>query len=219
MGVDPGESTPIINSILDWIDPDDVPRVQGAESDYYQGEDPPYNAKNGPIDDMCELLFVKGVTPELYWGPAAGSNHMAATFRQRNTFFGPQPAGPMFSSGLVHLFTPLSDGRVNVNTASADVLQLIPGINAIVAEAIVGARAGEDDGTGLTGPYRSVDQVRRVPEVSLEAARMLGQFCDVRSRTFQVQIDAHVGAATRRFMAVLGRSSPRDVQILTFYWR
>ncbi len=219
MGVDAGQMTPIINCILDWIDPDDVPRVQGAESDYYQGEDPPYNAKNGPIDDMCELLFVKGITPDLYWGSAAATNHQAASFQQRNTFFGPQAAAPAFSSGLVHLFTPLSSGRININTASADVLQLVPGVNAIVAEAIVAARAGEDDGSGLTGPYRSVDQVRRNPEVSLEVARGLQQFCDVRSRTFQVQIDARVGAARRQFIAVLGRNNPRDIQVLSFYWR
>jgi general secretion pathway protein K len=219
MGVDAGQMTSIINSILDWIDPDDNPRIQGAESDYYQGEDPPYNAKNGPIDDMSEMLLIKGITPELYWGPAASTNHLAASFQQKAKFFWQQAAGPPFSSGLVHLFTPLSSGRVNVNTASADVLQLIPGVTDIVAEAIVAARDGEDEGSGLTGPYRSVDQVRRVPEVSLEVARMLQQFCDVRSRTFQVQIDAHVGKASRRFIAVLGRNNLRDVQVLSFYWR
>ena len=32
MGVDPGEATPIVNSILDWIDPDDQTHVEGAET-------------------------------------------------------------------------------------------------------------------------------------------------------------------------------------------
>ena len=218
MGVDAGQMTPVVNCILDWIDQDDSPRLQGAESEYYQSLQPPYSAKNGPIDDMSELLLIRNITPELYWG-GGYTNHTPAAFQQRATYFG--PAGPMstINSGLVDLFTPLSGGRVNINTASADVLQIIPGINAIVAEAIVAARAGEDDGSGLTGPYRSVDQVRRIPEVNMETARMLAQYCDVRSRTFQVQINAQVGAAKRTFIAILGRNNPRDVQILSFYWK
>jgi len=218
MGVDAGQMTPIINCILDWISPGDNPRMQGAKSEYYQSLQPPYLAKNGPIDDMSELLLVKNITPELYWG-AACTNHSPAAFQQRANYFGPGGSMTAIASGLVDLFTPLSGGRVNINTASPDVLQLIPGVNPIVAEAIAGARQGEDDGSGLTGPYRSVDQVRRIPEVNLETARMLQQFCDVRSRTFQVQIDAQVGAAKRQFIAILGRNNPRDIQVLSFYWK
>jgi hypothetical protein len=49
--------------------------------------------------------------------------------------------------------------------------------------------------------------------------RQLSQFCDVRSKTFQVQVDADVGGYKRTFFAVLGRNNPRDVQILSFYWK
>ena len=91
MGVDAGQMTPIVNCILDWIDPDDSPRMQGAESDYYQSLQPPYLAKNGPIDDMSELLLIKNITPELYWG-AACTNHSPAAFQQRASYYA--PAGP-----------------------------------------------------------------------------------------------------------------------------
>jgi hypothetical protein len=37
IGVDAGQFTPVVNSILDWIDRDENPRIQGAESDVYQG--------------------------------------------------------------------------------------------------------------------------------------------------------------------------------------
>ena len=30
---------------------------------------PPYFCKNGHIDDMSELLLIKGITPDIYWGP------------------------------------------------------------------------------------------------------------------------------------------------------
>lgn len=217
MGAGPGENTPIVNSILDWIDPDDNQRQQGAENNYYQSLEPSYYCKNGPIDDLSELLLVKGITPEMYWG-AASTNHYPAAFQRRMGAFAPPPGVPEFSSGLVDLFTPLSSGRLNINTASADVLQLIPGVTPMMAEAIVGGRGGQNDGSGLTGPYRGLGDLRRIPEVTLEASRAMAQFCDVRSRVFEARIEAQVGTYKRRFVAVLGRNSVRDVQVLTFHW-
>lgn len=219
MGVDAGDMTPAISSIMDWIDPDDRTHVQGAESNFYEGLTPPYTAKNGPIDDMSELLLIKGVTPELYWG-INSTNHPLAAFQAKQNRVGYNTApAPAFTAGLVDLFTPVSSGRININTASAEVLQLIPGMSALVAEAIVAGRAGEDDGSGLTGPYRSVDQVRRVPEVNMEVARMMPMFCDVRSRTFQVTIEAQIGGYKRQYVAILARNTPRDIQILSFHWK
>ena len=74
MGVDASDISVVSDSILDWIGPAGPPRVAGAESDYYQGLAVPYYAKNAPIDDLSELLLVKGVTPEMYWGSNA-TNH------------------------------------------------------------------------------------------------------------------------------------------------
>src|SRR5262245_20192976 len=64
----PNMTEDIADAILDWLDPDDTPRVNGAENDYYTGLDPPYRCKNGPLDSLEELLLVKGVTPELLFG-------------------------------------------------------------------------------------------------------------------------------------------------------
>jgi len=221
MGASPGDTTPIVGSILDWIDTDDSTHMQGAETSFYQASH--YTAKNGPIDDLSELLLINGVTPEIYWGITA-TNHPPAAFQVRQGRLSPmaqmaQAQAPAFTSGLVDLFTPISGGRININTASADVLQLIPGLDRTMAEAIVAGRQGEDDGSGLVGPYRNVQEVRRIPEVNLGTAGILPQFCDVRSRTFEVQIDARIGNYTRKFVAVLGRNNPREVQILSFYWK
>ena len=218
MGVGPGEATPIVNSILDWIDPDDQMRVEGAETPYYQGQTPPYAAKNGPIDDISELLLIKGITPEIYYGGAASDFQPNYFSRQFNPFGQSANAPPTITAGLTNLFTPLSDGRVNINTASAEVLQLIPGIDALIAEAIVGGRSGEDDGSGLMGPYRAVSQVSRVPNLPLPLVGQLNQFCDVRSKTFKVDVTATISGYSRSFTAILGRNSPRDVQVLSFYW-
>ncbi len=218
MGVDAGQSTPIVNSILDWIDPDNNTRIQGAENDYYQTLTPPYNAKNGPIDDMSELLLIKGITPELYWGTSSG-DHPPSSFVPRADRSHLPSDTLQFPVGLAQLFTPVSDGRINLNTAPATVLQLVPGMDALSAEAIVAARDGEDDGTGMTGPYRNVGDVRRVPNLAPGLSAQLAQFCETRSMTFQVTVDAEVNGYHRQFVALLRRNNPRDVQIMNFYWK
>lgn len=220
-GVSPGDSTPIVNSILDWIDADDQPRIEGTESEYYQGLTPPYSAKNGLIDDLSELMLVRGVTPEIYWGSSSTNHPPRAYQSQANPAgrFGQQSQVPTYDVGLVDLFTPISTGKININTASAAVLQVIPGIDSTVAEAIVAGREGEDDGSGLLGPYRNVDQVRRVPEVTPLVLNMLRPFVDVRSWTFEVQVNAEVAGYKRQFIAILRRNNPRDVQVLSFSWK
>ena len=220
-GADAGDFPTIVGSILDWIDPNDDLHIEGAENSYYESLDPPYEAKNGPMDDITELLFVRGVTPEIFWG-SNSSNHPPARFQERLNRFGPAVQQPVATAGLVDLFSPLSVGRLNINTASATTLQLIPGVDQLIADAIVGAREGEDDGTGQTGPFRSLDPRylwSRVPGISLEAARQIQRFGDIRSRTFQIDVHASIGNYQRDFVAVVGRVNQRDVQILSFSWK
>ena len=220
MGVSPGEATPIVNSILDWLDPDDQTHVEGAETPYYQGLTPPYSSKNGPIDDISELLLIKGVTPAIYYGGVATNFQANYYSRQLNPFGQAANAMPTITSGMTNLFTPLSRGKININTASAEVLQLIPGIDPMVAEAIVSGRQGEPDpmAPGMLGPYRNVGDVVRMPAVPRALVGQLGQFCDVHSYTFRVDVTATVNNYTRYFTAILGRNGPRDVQVLSFSW-
>jgi type II secretory pathway component PulK len=64
----PNMTDDVANAIIDWIDPDDTPRSNGAESSYYSTLTPPYRCKNGPLDSLEELLLVRGVTPQLLLG-------------------------------------------------------------------------------------------------------------------------------------------------------
>lgn len=56
----------IAHSIADWIDEDDEPQSNGAESGYYATLKPPYPCKNKPFEILEELLFIKGMTPEIF---------------------------------------------------------------------------------------------------------------------------------------------------------
>lgn len=114
LGIEEPVRSTLVDSILDWIDPDDLHRVNGAENDYYQSLSPPYSAKNGPFDTVEELLWVKGMTTELFFGSSGGSDASASEDRK---------------IGLGQIFTvdsPLD--RVNLRTASAEVVHAVMGI-------------------------------------------------------------------------------------------
>lgn len=218
MGLDASETPAITDGILDWIDSDDATRVNGAESDYYQSLDPPYFAKNGAIDDLSELLLIRGISQDVFWGHAS-SNHMAAAF-QKVDRYGKAIQEPTYTAGLAEIFTPLSRGKININTASSTVLQAIPGVEPNLADQIIKLRSGPDgiDGTDDDTPFvRPGDGIEAV--VGRAAASQIQQYCDVRSYTFEVRVDAEIGGSKRTFFAIIGRNSPRDLQVLSFYWK
>ena len=57
------------DSLQDWRDADEEHRLNGAESeDTYLRLPVPYRSRNGPLEDIRELLQIHGVTPEIYYG-------------------------------------------------------------------------------------------------------------------------------------------------------
>jgi general secretion pathway protein K len=106
----------IVDSIMDWKDPDELHRLNGAESDYYMTLPKPYRAKNEPFSTLEELLLVKGITQEILYGT-----------KDRK--------------GLLDFITVHSGPRgINVNTAQREVLISIPGITEKIADEIISRR-------------------------------------------------------------------------------
>ena len=225
VGVDAGDSSAIAGSILDWIDTDSNTHIGGTESEYYQSMDPPYFAKNQLIDDLSELLFVRGDTAEIFWGGVA-TNHARAAFQNRAGRAGALPNVMPFVIGLADIFTPTSNGRINLNTASLVTLQMIPYVDEVIAARIIELRAGldgaqgteDDTPAGMPGPLMQIRDVLLSAGVSPKVVQFTANSCTVRSSTFEVQVDAEVAGYRRQFYAILGRS-PRDVQVLSFYWK
>ncbi len=107
----------IVNSVKDWLDSGDddaTTGLSGAESDYYQELDPPYAGRNGPIADLNELLLIKGITPELYYGKGEtpGLSHYMTVY------------GMTLGAGTTFNWP----GRININTADLPVLAALVGI-------------------------------------------------------------------------------------------
>jgi general secretion pathway protein K len=111
----------IADSIIDWRDADNIALPNGAENDYYQGLQPPYLARNGALITLEELLLVRGVTQEYYFG------HRVKT-----------PDGQIIDRyGISRYFTVYTNrNSINVNYASLPVLLSIPGMPPELAQKI-----------------------------------------------------------------------------------
>ncbi len=70
----PGMTETIADSILDWLDADNIPREFGAEADDYRDRPNPYQPRNGLPMTLEELLLVRGVSRSLLFGPDENRN-------------------------------------------------------------------------------------------------------------------------------------------------
>lgn len=66
LGIGPAETEIIVESTVDWIDPDSNADFNGAEDDYYTSQPEPYRAANGWFTSVSEFRAVRGVTPEIF---------------------------------------------------------------------------------------------------------------------------------------------------------
>lgn len=58
----------LVDALLDWREPGNSPRPNGAKDEYYQTLRPPYRAKKGRFSTVEELLLVKGFTGWVLYG-------------------------------------------------------------------------------------------------------------------------------------------------------
>jgi general secretion pathway protein K len=114
LGVDANVKDILVDSIMDWRDPDDLHRTNGAEKDYYLALSPSYTAKNSAFDSVEDLLWIRGMTPELFYG--------YSDFDIKS----PNKPPPL---GLREVFTVDSPiDRINLRTAGAEVIHALTGI-------------------------------------------------------------------------------------------
>ena len=224
MGVDTGLSPYLIDAIKDWRDTDDNRRVSGAESDTYEAKTPSYTAKNGPIDDLRELLLIEGITPEIYWGSRAkqiaADPLQAPSTALRGADDEEEGGEDPLLFGMADVFTAISTGYININTASGEVMQLVPGFDQTRVDLILQMRVGLDgvDGTEDDLPFDDIAQIQRAG-FTADAIANVRRFFSVRSATYEVTVQAQVGILSRALVAVISRASPTDIKILYTYWK
>lgn len=213
----PEEYWPVfIDSFFDWLDPDDLSRQDGGETeDYYDKLDPPYAAKNGPLDTVRELLLIKGFTEAILVGGELREEEMdplaAGSRFNRSSRFADTNA--VHVSGIEHLLTTYGDGKVNVQSASVEVLMTLPGVDDIAAMAIIEER-GDFDEPGEEGarePFNSVEDIfARVP--GLDAT--LKDRITVNSEYYRITSVGRIGRVERRMWGIVhfDGTTPRFLQ-------
>ena len=113
-GLPEEEAEGVRDAILDWRDEDDVPRPRGAERAEYERMTEPIMPRNGKIQGIGELMYVKGVTKEFY------------------------------DAFLSRVFTAHGDSaQLNFPRAPEIVLRSLPGVSAEAADRIVAGRKEE----------------------------------------------------------------------------
>jgi hypothetical protein len=99
-----GTARELSSTLVDWIDENDNRRLNGAESDEYLRNNPPYKAANRPLQSLEELSLLK-VWEDEFFDEDGNPNEL---FTQL--------------SGLVSV---MNTGAVNLNAAPAEVLEVL----------------------------------------------------------------------------------------------
>lgn len=123
-GMDLEQAEGIVAAIEDWRDEDNIPKSTGdvgagAEDSYYQSLDTPYLTSGREFKALEELLLVKGITEKLFY------------------------------EKLIDYVTIYGDGKININTASEEVLNAAFGIGyPELASKVIDYRKGIDGKIG-----------------------------------------------------------------------
>lgn len=178
LGYPAAQAGPLCDALADWLDDDERPVTpHSAESDYYGSQVPPYRAANRPLDDVGDLLRIRGFSP-------------AIVERLR----------PFVTAVPVPFGLPAT--AVNVNTAPPEVLAaVLPGLSLDAARLLVAERSRR--WFDPRGGDRLDDLRQRLPGGT---APVDGIPLDVRSQWFVVTGRARYGEAVTQMRVLLFRS-------------
>lgn len=197
------EAQRIAGAIVDWRDMDDTPYDKTAmpEGDYYaalqmaqssgrrSGGGLVYMAKNDVFTTVNELLDVYGITPELFYGSERGRRRARARRSTRDAIDYGMDEREHQRGGLRDYLTVNSNGKLNVNTASPEVLAAIAvagNISVVEAKGLaaraVGQRLEELGGENIA--YHNIPEF--TSKSGFPAIKAAGITFDVRSQHFTI---------------------------------
>ncbi|MBS1706511.1 MAG: general secretion pathway protein GspK [Armatimonadetes bacterium] len=151
-----GLTTEQVESLEDWREDGQNPRLEGAKDEYYTQLDQPYLTKLRRMDTLDELLLVRGFDGQtIYQAPqqttTSGNLGRALAIAATVDSFSPTTS-------------PAGQPLINLNSATTQSLQQA-GIPQDLATTIILSRAG--------GGFTSMGQVLRIPAMTTQAATIL----------------------------------------------
>lgn len=172
----------LVEEIADFISPDVVPSRSGVESAYYLSQRAPYPAKNRPLDHPSELLLVRSMTKERYWG-LGGATPLRRLISVR----------------------PVASYRINLNTAEREVIRALSrNFTPALVDQILAERA--------TNPFRSrSDLFERLPATEsafeTDVDDKWPDLVDFRSEYFAIRVNAEKEGYNVTLEALVQRTS------------
>jgi len=195
------EPRAIVNALKDWIDAGDddaVTGLTGAESDYYKDIDAAYSCRNGRMPHLSDMVWVKGVTHDLFYGVDGNTG-----ISEYVTVHGMQDAG---GGGFAH------SGRINISTAPLQVLTaLMPLGSEGFAQAIVDHRE-EMSGTEYVNDISGRTWYTDVPGISALDGQNLSEFQSLITTStdiFSIEAKAERGDIKQVLNAVVQREQDK----------
>ncbi|MDD5454296.1 MAG: type II secretion system minor pseudopilin GspK [Candidatus Ratteibacteria bacterium] len=197
----------IVPAIIDWIDADDeiteilsitLGENKGAESAYYEEELPvPYPCKNEPLDTTEEIMMVRGVEKENYYGEKGLKNFVT-----------------VFSS---------ENGKININTANEQVLKatLRASVSSAeekqteIFELIDDVAVSSIMDWRIDNPFYDLSPLREFFSEEIANKISSAGLLDVKSGFFMIVSSAKVGKIEKTVTAVMER---KQDDITVKYW-
>jgi hypothetical protein len=146
-GIDLNERDQMIDTLLDWVDPDDLVRLNGAE------DEAGYKPANRPLRRLEELKKIKG------WEEFTSARDWDSDFTLESQQGGGNPPGGANQPG-----------GLNLAWASRDVILALPGMNEIRVDQFLALRLGPDEIAGTED-----DGIRSLQEAEVALGSPPGQ--------------------------------------------
>ncbi|WP_028580349.1 type II secretion system minor pseudopilin GspK [Desulfogranum japonicum] len=186
---DEEDARTVVDSLCDWLDKDDEPRENGAESSFYGSLSPGYSAGNHSIIHLSELALIKGMSNELLYGD---EEH----------------------DGILKYLTATgTNGKININTAPQPVLMaLADGITDDMVEAMITFREEKENHEALD----SIDWYKQVDEFPGDIT-LDQDLIGIQSTYFSVDIVSREVTVVQRGSALLERDDKGAQSLLQWH--
>ncbi|AKJ63999.1 general secretion pathway protein GspK [Kiritimatiella glycovorans] len=174
----------LIDCFLDWIDENDLHRLNGAESDdpYYRERG--YEVKDAPLDTVDELLLIKHFTREIVYGGVADD-------------------GTRYE-GIADSLTVWGGDKLHINAADENTLWTVMALDENQIATVLEGRLGPD---GIAGTFD--DGFETVQEAGLE-----GDALTTRVRYYRIRSRGRVGDAVYALEGIFRRSGGELMPVL-----
>lgn len=179
------QAAELLDTLMDWLDKNDDERDHGAEGGYYQGLKPSYHCRNGALRLLEELGLVKGWTKELLHGDKEHPGIL----------------------GLVDVYG--ESGKININTAPAEVLKALANIDDQMIAKLIEFREDEANKDALA----NTDWYHLVLPGDIELPKEL---ISVTSTHFRITVSAAMGDYRRNASGILHRAEDQKQTLLSW---